>query len=249
MERALKTRGWNLGPRTRGHVAIRIHPVRRGQTIKFTAPPRYTVPESYQVQKIDVSIVVPGSSHAQVQDDFARSLGELYPDADVEFTVVHDSGHDARWYLMLVAHSSGGGIRWARDALFSMPKKIKSSREKFIQQACRNLCKELFEETSLGGTVDEFLQDQLVFIQALAEGYSSFVRDADGTVDGLVDGMGGLAVGVGEGVRMRREKTHEPFGSGSTHTTTARWVVSEMLPRAEFYNKGDVVKGVGFCLR
>jgi RNA 3'-terminal phosphate cyclase (ATP) len=93
--------------------------------------------------------------------------------------------------------------------------------------------------------VDEFLQDQLVFMQALAEGDSSFVR-VEEPCEPLLDAMGSLDVKENGG--MRREKTHEPFGHGSTHTTTARWVVSEMLPAAEFYNKGHVVRGIGFSL-
>lgn len=248
IERELKTRGWNLGPRSRGHISVKIHPVPKGETLKHSPPQTYTFPESYEVRKIDANIIVPRASHERVQEELVRSLGDLYPDADVEFKTVEDSGNDARWYIMLVAHSPGG-IRWARDSLFSMPKNIKSSRDKFIQHACSNLCKQLYEETSLGGTVDEFLQDQLIFVQALAEGYSSFLRSedpAESAVNGLIDAMGKL--NIEEDTKMRREKTHEPFGHGSTHTTTARWVVSELLPKAEFYNKGDIVKGVGFLL-
>ncbi|EFZ03964.1 RNA 3'-phosphate cyclase domain protein [Metarhizium robertsii] len=241
MERALKARGWNLGPRSRGHMTLTIHPVPRGATLRFSPPREYAFPESYRVRRVDASVVVPGASHARVQEELVAALGPLYPDADVEFRVVEDSGSDARWSILLVAHSEGG-IRWARDSLFSMPKKPKTSRDRVIQAACAGLCKALYEETSLGGTVDEFLQDQLLSVQALAEGYSSFVRGGD-PAGSCTNGP------VGEETRMRREKTHEPFGHGSTHTTTARWVISELLPEAEFYNKGDVVRGVGFSLQ
>ncbi|KAK2591933.1 hypothetical protein QQS21_010375 [Conoideocrella luteorostrata] len=250
IDRELKSRGWSIGPRSRGHITLKIHPVSKGQTLKFTPPRRlYTYPESYEVRRIDASIIVPMASHERVQEELVTALGDLYPDADIQFKVVEDSGHDSRWSILLVAHSVAG-IRWARDALFSMPKNIRSGRDKFIQHACSSLCKKLYEETSLDGTVDEFLQDQLIFVQALAEGYSSFPRGQDPTtassMDALVDKLGKLE--VRDGARMRKEKTHEPFGHGSTHTTTARWVASELLPGAEFYNHGDVVKGIAFSV-
>jgi len=45
--------------------------------------------------------------------------------------------------------------------------------------------------------------------------------------------------------KMRREKADKPFGEGSTHTTTARWVTTELLPAVEWYNKGSICEGVG----
>jgi RNA 3'-terminal phosphate cyclase (ATP) len=43
---------------------------------------------------------------------------------------------------------------------------------------------------------------------------------------------------------MRKEKTHEPFGHGSMHAKTARWVTCQLLPTVEFYDKGTLVRGV-----
>ncbi|QPG96765.1 hypothetical protein C2857_005213 [Epichloe festucae Fl1] len=247
VQRELKTRGWNLGPRSRGHIALAVHPVRRGESLKFMPPPRFAYPSSYQVLRVDASIIAPRASHETVQEELGRSLGQVYPDAEIHFEIVEDSGHDTRWSILLVAHSPGG-IRWGRDSLFSMPKKLKSTREKFIQRACARLCEALYEETTLGGTVDEFLQDQLVAVQALAEGFSTFPRGriSSQSTDGLVEKLGTIEVRDDTGTR--KEKTHEPFGNGSTHTTTARWVASELLPGAEFHQEGDTVKGVGFCV-
>lgn len=249
VERQLKSRGWSLGPRSQGNILLKIHPVPKGKQLQFSPPPQYTYPESYQVKQIDASIMVPSAYHEKVQQELVNSLNALYPDADIQFKVVENSGHETRWNILLVAHSTAG-IRWARDALFSMPKKMKLSRDTFITQACRNLCKELYEEVNLGGTVDEHLQDQVISFQALAEGYSSFHRSEDeaepGAINGLADVLGKLT--LGGDAKLRTEKTHEPFGHGSGHTTTARWVASELLPRAEFYNKGDVVRGIGFSL-
>lgn len=227
VQRELKTRGWNLGPRSRGHIALAVHPVRRGESLKFTPPPRLTYPSSYQVLRVDASIITPRASHEIVQEELGRSLGQVYPDAEIHFEIVEDSGHDTRWSILLVAHSRGS-IRWGRDSLFSMPKNLESTREKFIQRACARLCEALYEETSRGGTVDEFLQDQLVAVQALAEGFSTFPRGGNSSqsADGLVEKLGTIEVRDGTGIR---KDTHEqPFGNGSTHTTTARWVVSKL---------------------
>jgi RNA 3'-terminal phosphate cyclase (ATP) len=54
--------------------------------------------------------------------------------------------------------------------------------------------------------------------------------------------MASLQVGA---ERMRREKTDEPFGEGSLHSQTARWVAAELLPAAKWFNKGAAVEGVG----
>ena len=244
IQRELRNRGWSLGPQSRGSMWLRIHPVPHTQKLQYTLPPKYTFPKSYEVKSIDVSIIVPRVSHEQLQGALVKSLGVLFPDADVHFKLSEDSGDDARWSIILVAHSPAG-IRWARDVLCSMPKKTRS-RDTFIAQISNSLCKELYEEVNLGGTVDEHLQDQIVCFQALAEGLSSFPRGEHPTEMGAtVAGVDSLDI---SNKRMRKEKTHEPFGHGSTHTQTARWVVSELLPHVEFYNKGDSVRGIGFSL-
>ena len=38
----------------------------------------------------------------------------------------------------------------------------------------------------------------------------------------------------------------EPFGDGSTHTTTARWVAKSMLPGARWYDGSAICEGVGW---
>lgn len=254
IERALKSRGWSLGPLSRGSIVLRVWPVDRGEKLRFMPPPRYTFPESFEVKSVDVSIIAPMHSHNTLQETIVRDIGALWPSADISFKLIEDSCSDARWSVLLVARSADG-IRWAKDVLTSAPKKAKGY-DRFVALLSKKLCGELYDEVSLGGHVDEHLQDQLVCFQALCEGHSSFPRDENGVngeaLDGdsalgpLIDAMGELHVGEG---RMRREKkTGEPFGHGSTHARTARWVVGEMVPGCEFYNKGDVVKGVGFSV-
>jgi RNA 3'-terminal phosphate cyclase (ATP) len=256
LERELKGRGWSLGPLSRGSLSLKLYPIAKGEKLKYVPPPQYTFPESFEVKRVDVSIITPMHSHKKLQESIVEDIGTLWPDAEMTFKVIEDSCSDTRWSVLLVAHSADG-IRWAKDILTSAPKNIKG-HDRFISLLSKKLCRSLYDEASLGGHVDEHLQDQLVCFQAVCDGPSSFPRGDDPTLSGddptpsggplgpLIDSMGQLHVGND---KIRREKTLEPFGHGSTHAKTARWVVSELLPRAEFYNKGDLVKGVGFSMQ
>lgn len=245
VERTLKRRAWSLGSTGRGDINIKIHPLPRGQKLQFRSLQAQTIAESRGVTSIDVSIITPISSHSALQGRLAEDLAELFPNAEVSFKIVENSNNVARWYILLVANSASG-TRWGQDVLTSMPKKTKSE-ETFISKLSTQVCKSLFEEVSLGGRLDEYLQDQVICFQALGSGRSSLIRrQTPGEVDpgeALVEEVEQLEI---TGVRMRKEKALEPFGHGSLHAQTARWVVSELLPNVSFFNKGDVVEGIGF---
>ncbi|KAM0545133.1 hypothetical protein ACHAPJ_011478 [Fusarium lateritium] len=246
VERTLERRGWSSGPQSRGQICMKFRPLKIGQSLRYKAPEQRKYPESYEVKSIDVSMVVPGNMHEKLQASLIKDLGTLFPGVDVHLRLVEDSNLDSWWYILLVAHSASG-IRWGHDWLGSLPKKTKN-RDTFTAQVSSKMCRGLYEEVAVGGQADVHLQDQVVVFQALCEGYSSIPRgDApDESSPGvLIDAMGNLDIGDG---RMRKEKTHEPFGHGSLHTQTARWVASEMLPTVEFYNKGDLVKGAGISM-
>ncbi|KAG8669995.1 hypothetical protein FPOAC2_09338 [Fusarium poae] len=247
IERTLERRGWSMGPQSRGQISLKFHPLKIGQSLRYKAPRKLKHPESYDVKAVDVSMVVPGSVHEKLQASLTKYLEELFPSTEICFKLTEDTNLDSRWYILLVAHSTSG-IRWGHDWLGSLPKKTKS-RDQFTDQVSKQLCRGLYKEVEVGGQVDVHLQDQVVVFQALCEGYSSFPRgdspDESSSV-ALIDGMGNLDIGDG---RMRKEKTHGPFGYGSLHSQTARWVASEMLPNVEFYNQGDIVKGAGISMK
>lgn len=247
VERALERRGWCLGPQSRGQIRLKFHPLKIGQTLRYKTPEQRNYPESYEIKSIDISMVVPGSTHERLQASLTRGLGDLFSGAGIHFRHVEDTNLDSRWYILLVAHSTSG-VRWGHDWLGSIPKKTKN-RDMFADQVSRKLCRGLYDEAAVGGQVDVHLQDQVVVFQALCEGYSSFPRGDtpdESPPDALIDATGNLGISTG---RMRKEKTHEPFGYGSLHTQTARWVASEMLPSIEFYNKGNLVKGAGISMK
>lgn len=263
VERKLLARGWSLGKQQRGRVQFTFKPLKPGDTLVPRKGYAYArqdpMPVVEDVHRIDVSMIVPASMLDKMRSALVEDLDQLFPDVEVEFKVEEDSGAESRIYVLLVAHA--GDVRWGRDVLTSMPKKASSSSRKgnggaqtadsLCATLSRKLVKELYEEISMGGIVDEFLQDQLVVFQALADGQTSFPRGY--AKDSLEIKMQKLAIsgatngtnGTINGTKMRREKTDAPFGEGSMHSTTARWVTSQLLPGVSWYNKGTVCEGVG----
>ncbi|KAK1763607.1 EPT/RTPC-like protein [Phialemonium atrogriseum] len=257
-EAELRDRGWSVGTRAsepaRGHVRVRVWPLRVGETLRPTTAGLGGEGGRREVTAVDVSVVAPAHMHADLQGALFRDLDVLFPGAGARLEVLGDSGLDCRIYVLLVARS--GTLRWGRDILTSAPKKGNAKGKgkgkggaSLSDSIAGKVCKDLYEEVALGGVVDEFLQDQLVVFQALAEGETSFPRDGDGGDGwGTPRGKAGLEKPIGDlnvGERRRKDKTHEPFGQGSTHTTTARWVAAELLPRVVWYNKGSVCQGAG----
>ncbi|KAI0476053.1 RNA 3'-terminal phosphate cyclase [Xylariaceae sp. FL0804] len=176
-----------------------------------------------------------------------------------------DSDGDTPLYVLVVAHSEMGR-RWGRDYLYerrSSNSKRKKGKAKAQQQQtparlddeiAHKVCGELREDIETRRcVVDEHLEDQLVVFQALAQGRTSFHRGGGRDVNasnGGGSGVGGLgtslaSLGLGMGGTPARDETHEPFGDGSTHTTTARWVASQLLPEARWFNGGNVCEGAG----
>ncbi len=47
------------------------------------------------------------------------------------------------------------------------------------------------------------------------------------------------------GGQLRRDKAVEPFGQGTMHTATARWVAAQVLPAVRWFAKGTVCEGAG----
>ncbi|KAH8907990.1 RNA-3'-phosphate cyclase 1 [Coniochaeta sp. PMI_546] len=236
VERRLVGRGWSAGSPERGEVWFRVRPVGLGERLRVReGVGRGYGGRDFEVRWVDVSILAPGGMHEGLQNAVVRGLEELLPRAEVRFGVVEDTVKESRVYVLLVARSET--LRWGRDVLTSLPKKRKKGQGDFEEYVARKVCMELYEELEGRGTVDEFLQDQLVVFQALADGRTSFPRSGD---RGLEEELADLTTED----RMRRERAQGPFGEGSTHTTTARWVTAQLLGSVEWYNKGRVCQGV-----
>jgi RNA 3'-terminal phosphate cyclase (ATP) len=224
VERKLEYRGWSHGPAQVGSAKFTINPLAPGQALKEPAWPK----EQGKITKIDVSIIVPRELQKPLLEAFEFELGLVFPDVDINFILVDDSRHKARVYALLVAHTSNG-LRFGRDWLYDGKTKDKSI-DQLSTKVSQRVVDELDKEVRKGGVVDEYLQDQLIVFQALAEGKSSI----PGTAELLTSD------------RERVDRTDEPFGDGSTHTTTARWVVSQLLPEVKWVDRGRLCEGAGW---
>jgi RNA 3'-terminal phosphate cyclase (ATP) len=224
VERKLEFRGWSHGPQQIGSAKFTITPLALGQTIKEPSWPK----ERGTITKIDVSLVVPRYLQDPLKKALQFELGLVFPDIEANFVVVDDSRHPARMYTLLVAHTSTG-LRFGRDWLYDEKSKNKTL-DQLSTEIAQKVVDELDVEVRKGGLADEYLQDQLVIFQALAEGKSII----PGTLEAISSD------------RERVDRTDEPFGDGSTHTTTARWVVSQLLPQVKWIDKGRVCVGRGW---
>ncbi|RYP07205.1 hypothetical protein DL764_002651 [Monosporascus ibericus] len=260
-ERRLLSRYWSLGPTSSssGAIWLKFRPLKPGQTLKPKPKPtdgshaasrEEEEGASFEIRQIDASILVPHAVRAPLERALVRDLGARFPGAEIRFVVDGDSGHEARLYALVVARSAGG-LRWGRDWLYDRSAK-KKTPDKLAAEISRKVCDDLHAEVAgRKGVVDGFLQDQLVIFQALAEGRTSFPRrhssrpneaSADGDeIADLERSVGSLEL---EGL-VRRDKAHEPFGDGSLHARTARWVASELLPAVRWFDGGSICDGAG----
>lgn len=247
VEREVVHRSWSLGPQSgTGKIRLRFKPLGAGQRLIFREPVEWNRPGSLEVETIDITIIIPSEHQAALQNRLVQNLSDLYPGIDLNFKTLEDSGSISRWYILLVAHSAAG-VRHGGDILVSMPKKTKSP-DIFISQTSRKVCKRLYDEISQGGWIDGHLRDQIVCYQALSDNLSSMEPtnpENSNQPDRLVQDVNDIDI-EGQQKRMRKEKTHEPFGKGTLHAQTARWVASKVLPGLEIYNQGDDVRGIGF---
>ena len=224
VERKLEYRGWSQGSMQLGSARFKIVPLGPGRTLKA---PNWPL-EQGRITKIDVTIVVPQDLQKPLKNAFLFEIGVVFPDAEANILLVEDSRHKARIYSLLVAHTSTG-LRFGRDWLYDKTTKNKTA-DKLATEVSRKCVNDLDVEIRKGGVVDEYLQDQLIVFQALAQGRSSIP-------------------GSGEAIASERERidrTDEPFGDGSLHTTTARWVTSQLLPQTKWIDKGRICEGVAW---
>ncbi|KAI0551456.1 RNA 3'-terminal phosphate cyclase-domain-containing protein [Xylaria curta] len=254
VERQLRRRAWTIGPIDQGIIWLKFQPISPGQALKLVKPwnPERQPGDLDKMKRIDVSILVPYAMLEPMENAIVEYLGAEFPEAEIKFVVNEESGHDARMYVLTVAHSESG-LRWGRDFLYDRSWKRKQVTT-IAKEIAKTVTKRLWEQTTVHtAAVDEYLQDQLVVFQVLAKGRTTYwsraterrddearpdqARDADEINQDLEK----LSLGKTE----RKDKTHRPFGFGSTHATTARWVASELIPTVQWFNNGTICEGAG----
>ncbi|KAG0645190.1 RNA 3 -terminal phosphate cyclase [Hyphodiscus hymeniophilus] len=224
VRRKLEYRGWSHGSIQVGSARFQIAPLSPGQTLKSPEWPK--TPGT--ISKIDISIIVPRDLQEPLKRSLDFELDLVFPGVELNALLVEDSRHKARIYTLLVAHTTSG-LRLGHDWLYDSKTKDKDANE-IATEIAQKVVDGLDAEIRKGGTVDEYLQDQLIVFQALAEGISSI----PGSVEALTS------------MKERVDQTDKPFGQGSTHTTTARWVTSQLLPQTKWIDKGRSCEGIGF---
>ena len=168
----LHKRGWSVGQGEVGCVTFEITPIPRG-----SMQPAIVFTNRGKVEKVHVSMVADDGTREQIKSEAHKQLGEALPGVELLWAVDEDSGNSQQVYILLVAETSSG-FRLGRDCLFSRksPKKRQSQKEHRAGQEhirlVSNVVRELQKELSWEGCVDEYMEDQLVVFEALAQGRS-----------------------------------------------------------------------------
>lgn len=159
----LNKRGWSQGRLDIGSVTFRINPLQHGFHI-----PSFSFTERGELAQIHVFILAPGTTiRKNIKEKVIEHIIHRHPGVEILFPRDEDSMHPKRLYLLLVAETTSG-YRLGRDWLFDR----KGDFLKVADQLVLQVVEELDEELARGGCVDEYLQDQLVVFQALAQGKS-----------------------------------------------------------------------------
>lgn len=222
----LGERGWSQGGNYVGNFTLEI-PARQTLDLPaFSLYPRNSTSEAKPClpDRLDATFVGPVAAHAHLCNNIvpaiANYFGPKYSPMSHNFTVTcEDSGHDKRYYLILVATVPSShaneiapisdsttanvatpttyklGRDWLYDQKVTQPEQVASTMADRVSR-------DIWHEWASGAYVDEHMRDQLVVFQALASGESRI--------------FGG------------RTPTGEPR-EASLHTRTAEWVVEKMM--------------------
>ncbi|RFU30247.1 hypothetical protein B7463_g6083, partial [Scytalidium lignicola] len=212
VESRLINRSWSHGQLQHGAITFSVTRIPPGGTLKAPKWPT----EQGKTTKIDVSIIVPQNLIEPLKAALAFEIGLVFPEVEANFKIIEDSMHSARVYALLVAHTSNGS-RFGYDWLYDKTTKNKTPG-KLATEISQRVTNGLDNELRKGGVVDEYLQDQLLIYQALAEGRTCIPGTSD----------------VFDLESSELDNTDEPFGDGTMHAKTVRWVASQLLPELKW---------------
>ena len=160
----LNKMGWSQGRPDIGSVTFRIIPLQYSFHI-----PSFSFTDRGELARIHISILAPGTSiRKNIKEKVIEHISRRHPGVEILFPRDEDSMHPKRLYLLLVAETTFA-YRLGRDWLFDRKCDFLKAAVPLVLQVVEELDKELAH----GGCVDEYLQDQLVVFQALAQGNSA----------------------------------------------------------------------------
>ncbi|KAI4275433.1 MAG: hypothetical protein LQ337_003232 [Flavoplaca oasis] len=155
-------RGWSSGRADVGTVQFDLMPFPRRSRL-----PAFNFTERGEVTKMHVSLLASDSAaRSTLKRIVTERLLARHPYVEILFPIEEDTRNGARLYLLIVAETSNG-YRLGRDCLWE-----RKNNASMLETVANTVTKQLEEELQRGGCVDEYMQDQLVVFQALAEGRS-----------------------------------------------------------------------------
>ncbi|KIW04750.1 RNA 3'-phosphate cyclase [Verruconis gallopava] len=164
-----RARGWSTGKPEIGTVTFGIKPLRLGESLKG-----FEIAKRGEIIRIEAIALGPRSSEKIFHKVLKTALAE-FGLQDVPLDNIFElSGHEKRLYILLVVHMSTG-IRFGRDNLYQ---ERVSTLERAVTKMVYTALGELKTELDHDGSVDEFMRDQLVVYQALAQGRSKIIFGA-----------------------------------------------------------------------
>ncbi|KAH7378234.1 RNA 3'-terminal phosphate cyclase domain-containing protein [Pyrenochaeta sp. MPI-SDFR-AT-0127] len=214
IETQLHSRGWSQGSTRLGSLTYTITPMAKRL-------PSFQLVERGDIRSVKATVIAPRETEQHFRDELdimfekreSRIFGStLEPEIDVTF---EDSHHEKRYYVLLVATTTTG-MKLGRDWLYNQAVRP-GKTEKIVPAIIKRVSDELLSEIEHGGCVDEYLRDQLIVFQALAEGKS-----------------------VVHGGKRKGDILVEP----SLHAKTAMWVTKEIIG-VDFDEDGGC-HGIGF---
>jgi len=206
------SRGWSQGNARLGSVTYTFTPLQNKL-------PAFHLVERGDIESVKATILAPTDSEHLFRDEldvyFDRYASKIFgsSSAGVEVTF-EDSQHEKRYYLLLVATTTTG-IKLGSDWLFDQGVRA-GKADAVVSHLVKKVMGDLIKEVEHGGCVDEYMRDQLVVFQAMAEGYSKI--------------YGGKSQG----------KLKLP----SLHARTAYWVAKEIIDVD--FDEGGGCEGIGF---
>ncbi|KAL8786693.1 MAG: hypothetical protein Q9213_002628 [Squamulea squamosa] len=155
-------RGWSSGRADVGAVQFDLTPFPSSSKL-----PEFHFTERGEVTKMHVTILASDSTARNtLRKKVIERLLNRYPEVEIVFPVEEDTKNGARLYLLVVAETSNG-YRLGRDCLCE-----RKSSASMLETVAHTVTRDLETELQRGGCVDEYMQDQLVVFQALAQGRS-----------------------------------------------------------------------------
>lgn len=214
IEAQVHSRGWSQGGTRLGSVTYTLTPLRKKL-------PAFQLTVRGEVESIKATVIAPKDYEQQIFDELDVMFEKRHTmffgtrDPHIEMTF-EDSRHETRFYLLLVATTTTG-VKLGRDWLYDRGARA-GKMDNVIASLVRQVSLDLIAEIQHGGCVDEYLRDQLVVFQALAEGRSRVYG------------------GKREGVEVQP----------SLHAETANWVAKEVVG-VDFDREGTC-EGIGFAV-